>query len=138
VAPLPRIIRTGRWCAPMISPKGYSINANVAPGKLPIVTDLLRFLMRPDVQLETARALSTMPTRREAVESDFVRNDDILRNSALQIERGRTMPVVPELRAIWDAMRPGYQAVLGGARTPEQAAREMQLLALRKIAEMNE
>jgi arabinogalactan oligomer/maltooligosaccharide transport system substrate-binding protein len=46
--------------------------------------------------------------------------------------------VVPELRAIWDAMRPSYQAVLGGAKTPRQAARDMQALALRKIAEMNE
>jgi maltose-binding protein MalE len=138
VAPLPRILRTGLWCAPMISPKGYSVNANVPREKLPVVTDLLRFLLRPDIQLETARALNTMPTRREAVSSEFVRQNDILRNSALQIERGRTMPVVPELRAIWDAMRPSYQAVLGGAKTPEQAARDMQALALRKIAEMNE
>lgn len=138
VAPLPTIVRTGLPCAPMVSPKGYSINANVSAEKLPLLVDLLRFLMEPGVQLETARALSTMPTRREAVESEFVQSDDILRNSALQIRRGRPMPVVPELRAIWDSMRPAYQAVLGGSRTPEQAARDMQALALRKIAEMNE
>ena len=48
------------------------------------------------------------------------------------------MPVVHELRAIWDAMRPGYQAVLGGALTPEKAAAEMQALAIAKIREMNE
>jgi maltose-binding protein MalE len=48
------------------------------------------------------------------------------------------MPVVPELRAIWDAMRPGYQAVLAGTKSAEQAAREMQALALRRIQEMNE
>jgi hypothetical protein len=35
-------------------------------------------------------------------------------------------------------MRPSYQAVLGGSKTPEQAARDMQELALRKIKEMNE
>jgi arabinogalactan oligomer/maltooligosaccharide transport system permease protein len=138
VAPLPRISRTGLWCAPMISPKGYSINANVRDAKRELVVRLLRFLMEPSVQLETARALNTMPTRREAVQSEFVQEDDILRNSAMQIERGRPMPVVPELRAIWDAMRPSYQAVLGGAKTPWQAARDMQALALRKIAEMNE
>jgi len=138
VAPLPRITRTGLWCEPMISPKGYSLNANVKPDKRAIVLKLLRFLMEPSVQLETARALNTMPTRREAVMSEFVQQDDILRNSAKQIEQGRPMPVVPELRAIWDAMRPSYQAVLGGAKTPKQAARDMQALALRKIAEMNE
>ena len=70
--------------------------------------------------------------------SEFVQTNDIMKNSLVQIERGRTMPVVPELRAIWDAMRPAYQAVLGGARTPEQAAHDMQQLALQKIREMNE
>ncbi len=138
VAPLPKILSTGLWCAPMISPKGYSLNTNVPQEKRPLIVKLLRFLMSPEMQLETAKQLNTMPTRVEAVNSEFVQNDDILRNSALQIERGRTMPVVPELRAIWDSMRPSYQAVLGGAKTPEIAAREMQDLALRKILEMNE
>jgi maltose-binding protein MalE len=110
----------------------------VPQAKRPLVVELLKFLMQPEMQLETARALWTMPTRREAAESEFVRNDDILRNSALQIERGRPMPVVPELRAIWDAMRPSYQAVLGGAKTPEEAAKDMQDLAVRKIREMND
>lgn len=138
VAPLPRIVSTGLWCAPMVSPKGFSLNKNVPDEKRATVVGLLRFLMRPEIQLQTARALGTMPTRREVVQSDFVQNDDILRNSAKQIELGRLMPVVPELRAIWDAMRPSYQAVLGGAKTPQQAAKEMQELALRKIAELNE
>ncbi len=35
-------------------------------------------------------------------------------------------------------MRPSYQAVLGGAKTPEQAAADMQALAVKKIEEMNE
>jgi maltose-binding protein MalE len=48
------------------------------------------------------------------------------------------MPVTPDLRAIWDAMRPSYQAVLAGTKTAEQAARDMQELALQRIAEMNE
>jgi arabinogalactan oligomer/maltooligosaccharide transport system permease protein len=138
VAPLPKIVETGLWCAPMISPKGFSLNTNVPVEKRALVVELVKFLMRPDMQLETARALWTMPTRKEAVESDFVRNDDILKNSALQIERGRPMPVVPQLRAIWDAMRPEYQAVLGGSKSPEQAAKDMQDLAIRKIREMND
>ena len=65
-------------------------------------------------------------------------SDEILQNSLVQIRHGRLMPVVPEMRAVWDAMRPPYQAVLGGARSPEQAARDMQNLAVRKINDMNE
>ena len=138
VAPLPKIAGTGLWCEPMVSPKGFSLNANVSREKRELVIELLKFLMQPELQLQTARELNTMPTRKEAIESEFVQNNDILRNSAIQIEHGRPMPVVPELRAIWDAMRPSYQAVLGGARTPERAAKDMQDLALRKIKEMNE
>jgi maltose-binding protein MalE len=138
VAPLPKITSTGLWSAPMVAPRGFSVNVNVTPGKLPQIVELLRFLMRPDIQLETTQELWTMPTRREIVASEFVRTDAIVRNSALQIERGRLMPMVPELRAIWDAMRPSYQGVLGGSMTPEAAARAMQDLALRKIREMNE
>ena len=138
IAPLPKITKTGLWCAPMISPKGYSINVNVPKEKLPIVTKFLQFIMQPDIELQTAKALNTMPTRSVLYHDPFVENDDILANSEKQIERGKPMPIVPELRAIWDAMRPSYQAVLGGVITPEQAAHNMQAMALRKIAEMNE
>jgi len=138
VAPLPRITSTGLFCAPMVSPKGFSLNVNVAPGKRKLVIDLLMFLMDPERQIETTRELRTMPTRREAVASPFVQGDEILKNSAVQIRQGRPMPVVPELRAIWDSMRPGYQAVLGGALQPDEAAAAMQSLALAKIREMNE
>jgi arabinogalactan oligomer/maltooligosaccharide transport system permease protein len=138
VAPLPKITKTGLWCAPMISPKGFSVNANVPPEKMPLVIELLKFLMEPEQQLETAKALSTMPTRVELYSDPYIVNDEILVASKRQIELGKTMPVVPELRAVWDAMRPSYQAVLGGVKKPEQAARDMQALALRKIAEMQE
>ncbi len=138
IAPLPKIVSTGLYCAPMISPKGFSLNKNVPAEKRALVVDLLKFLMEPEQQLATAKALNTMPTRKVLYENEFIRNDDILINSQKQIERGKAMPVVPELRAIWDSMRPSYQAVLGGAKTPENAAADMQSLALRKIEEMNE
>jgi len=138
VAPLPKILSTGLWCAPMVSPKGYSINTNVRKEKLPELVELLKFLMEPDVQLQTTKALETMPTRKILYDDPFIRNNEVLKNSQIQIDHGRTMPVVPELRAIWDAMRPSYQAVLGGVKSPEQAAHDMQVLAERKIAEMNE
>ncbi len=79
-----------------------------------------------------------MPTHKAVQSGEFVQTNEILRNSRLQIEHGRPMPVVPELRAIWDAMRPSYQAVLAGTMKADQAARNMQLMALRRIRDMNE
>jgi arabinogalactan oligomer/maltooligosaccharide transport system permease protein len=138
VAPLPKVVSTGLWCSPMISLRAFCMNVRVDAEKEKLIVDMIKYLMEPANQLEAARLLNTMPTRKEAVASEFVQSDEILRNSALQIERGRLLPMVPELRAIWDAMRPSYQAVLSGAKTPEEAARDMQALALRKIKEMNE
>ncbi len=138
VAPLPRISSTGLWCAPMVSPKGFSLNANISDEKKALALELIRFLMSEECQMEATRELFTMPTHLGAQQSDFVQHNEILRNSRIQITRGRPLPVVPELRAIWDAMRPSYQAVLASTMTPEKAAEEMQRLALRRIKEMNE
>lgn len=138
IAPLPRITKTNLWCAPMVSTKGYSINSNVKMEKIPKIVSLLKFLLAPEQQMEVTRKINTMPTLNELYNDPFIKNDEIMVNSQLQIERGKPMPVVPELRAIWDAMRPSYQAVLGGAKSPEKAAKDMQELALRKIKEMNE
>ena len=138
IAPLPMITETGLWCAPMTSPKGYSVNVNLSGERLELVLDFLKYCLSEESQLETVRALGTAPTRKALYNHPEILANENLQNSLLQIQRGRLMPVVPELRAVWDAMRPGYQAVMGRAKTPEQAAREMQALAVRKFREMNE
>jgi maltose-binding protein MalE len=138
VAPLPRITSTGLWCAPMVSPKGFSLNVNISEEKKEWALELIRYLMSEENQMEATRELFTMPTLKRVQASQFAQENEIVRNSHLQIERGRPLPVVPEVRAVWDAMRPSYQAVLAGTKTPEQAAKEMQAMALRRIKEMNE
>lgn len=138
IAPLPMITETGLWCAPMTSPKGYSLNVNLSGNRLELVLDFLKYVLSEESQLETVRALGTAPTRTALYSHPELLANENLQNSLLQIKRGRLMPVVPELRAVWDAMRPGYQAVMGRAKTPEQASKEMQALAVRKIREMNE
>jgi len=138
IAPLPKITATGLWCAPMTSPKGYSLNANLKSDRLPVVVDLLKFLLSEECQLETVKSLNTAPTLKALYRHPDILANENLQNSLLQIARGKSMPVVPEMRAVWDAMRPSYQAVMGSARTPEQAAKDMQAQALRKIRDMNE
>ena len=138
IAPLPKITATGLWCAPMTSPKGYSINVNIKGERLPELVELLKYLLSEECQLETVKALNTAPTLKALYHSSEILSNENLQNSLIQIGRGKSMPVVPQMRAVWDAMRPSYQAVMGGARTPEQAARDMQAQALRKIRDMNE
>ena len=46
------------------------------------------------------------------------------------------MPVVPEMRVVWDVMRPGLQQVMNGSKSAADAAREMQAAAVQQIAGM--
>jgi arabinogalactan oligomer/maltooligosaccharide transport system permease protein len=135
---IPKVTSTGLWPSPMVSPKGYSINASEPGWKLPLVLKLLRFLLSPEIELEFTEKLDTLPTQLKAAMNPIVRQNTIVRDSEYQMEVGRPMPIVPELRAVWDAMRPSYQAVLGGTASPRDAAREMQEVAVQKIHEMNE
>ncbi len=138
VTRIPFIKETGLWPAPMVSPMGYSINESVPAWKMPIVVRLIKYLLSAQVQREFTKRFDTIPTRTELYRDSVFLSNEIVRESEYQMEVGRPMPIIPELRAIWDAMRPAYQAVLGGTDTPEHAARSMQKNAIEKIREMNE
>ncbi len=138
VTRIPLVTETGLWPAPMVSPIGYSINVSVPKWKIPEIVRLMRYLLSPQVELDFTKHFNTIPTRVEAYDDPAVRDNSIVRDSEYQMEVGSPMPIVAGLRAIWDAMRPSYQAVLGGTESPEQAAREMQKNAVQKIREMNE
>jgi arabinogalactan oligomer/maltooligosaccharide transport system permease protein len=138
IARIPKVSATDKWPVPMVSPKGYSINKSTDPAIIPAVVELVKFLISAESQLAYTKILGTIPSNIEARESDIVADNPIIAASISQMEVGRPMPIVPELRAVWDAMRPPYQAVLGGSMTPKEAAAEMQSLAVKKIAEMNE
>ncbi|MBN1827355.1 MAG: sn-glycerol-3-phosphate ABC transporter ATP-binding protein UgpC [Candidatus Eisenbacteria bacterium] len=138
LAPIPKNDETGYWPSPMISSVGYSVNANVKPEKLERVKELLDYLTSPEVQIRYVERLWTIPTRKAALEDPKVQSHPRVADSWEQYRHGRRMPVVTEMRAIWDAMRPAYQNVLNGEATPVEAARKMQSDAIKKIKEMNE
>jgi maltose-binding protein MalE len=136
IMPLPVIASTGMHPAPMVSSKGYSININVGEKRLPIVKELLVHLTSKEVQLDIATELLILPSLKDLYQDQLITQHEILRGSLEQAKLGRAMPLVPEMRAIWDAVRPFYQSVLGGQMTPEDAAEKMQERAERKITEM--
>ncbi len=135
IARIPKIDETGLWPTPIISPLGYSLNTNIYGEKLKITIELLKFLTSPEVELQFTKFMATVPSRKEAFKTSFVTTNELLRTSITQIEVGKPMPVVTELRWIWDAMRPAYQGIFTGKYSPEQAANMMQELAVKLIKE---
>lgn len=135
IAPL-WTLPNGRRATPMTASKGYSINANVKSAELPAVIALVEFLTSPEAETLEAVELGVLPSHRDAWSSPAIQNDATLKASQEAYALGRRMPVVPEMRVIWDTMRPELQNVMSGARSPDQAAKDMQASALKQITAM--
>ncbi|HJT80000.1 MAG TPA: extracellular solute-binding protein [Chthoniobacterales bacterium] len=133
VSPLPLNTQTGLWCEPMVSAKGYSVNANVPAEKIPVVREVINYLTSAAVQEEMSIKLSTTPVDRQVLDSPAVQANPALSASMKQIDHGRPMPIMPQMRAIWEGMRGPYQLVMNGAITAEEAARRMQREAEKNI-----
>ncbi len=138
LAVLPLNRETGLYPAPMIATKGYYLNPYLKDERLAAAAELLKFLTSPDAQLRYSSRLATIPTRYSVRNLPEISGDEVIKTSIRQVELGRAMPITPEMRAIWDAMRPAYQNVLGGSMTPAEGAAYQQQLAETKIAELYE
>jgi len=138
LAPLPMVSATGLWPAPLISAKCYSINRYLDPATRECTAALLSWLTGPEVQLDLARKLGVQPGDLTAAAAPELRDDPLMMASREQIARGRLMPIVPEMRAVWDAMRPSYQSVMNGELAPAAAAAAMQAQAVETIEVMHE
>lgn len=138
LAPMPRVSATGLWPVPMTSAKCYSVNAYLDPATKECTAALLAWLTGYQAQVDLARTLSVLPSDLEARKLPDFATDPVMQASNAQIAKGRLMPIVPEMRAIWDSMRPGYQSVMNGEMTPQEAAEFMQQRAVNAIARMRE
>jgi arabinogalactan oligomer/maltooligosaccharide transport system permease protein len=142
LAVLPRNTETGLPCAPMVSCKGYFVNRSVdgasAGATAGAVRRFLRFMLSEETQRAFAMRLKTIPSLLALQRDPAILADPVIAVSLAQARVGRPSPLVPEMRAVWDAMRPPYQSLLGGNITADEAARQQQRLAEQKIRELNE
>lgn len=135
---IPRHDETGQWATPIVSPVGYCMNVNLEGEELKIATELLRYLTSSKTQLEFAKNFNLIPTRVDLMADSTLNADPLYQAATDQLKVGQPMPVITELRWIWDGMRPAYQGIFTGDFTPEQAAERMQKDALQLIKENRE
>lgn len=135
---IPKIDETGLWPTPMVSPMGYLVNVNEGGERLQIIVKLIRYLTSSKVELDFATKFGIIPSRKDALAHPAIHENELLESALDQMKVGRPMPVVTELRWIWDAMRPAYQGIFTNQITPERAAEEMQKLAEKLIRENRE
>lgn len=137
VAPLPIVSATGKPMGPMVSPKGYSLNAFATESAKRDAKLFVEFMTSEETQRFYMNEGLIPPALKKLHDDPKMTESPTLVASVIQLSNGRLMPVDTELRAVWDAMKPAYQSLLGGSITAEQAGKQMQKDALRTIATMN-
>jgi arabinogalactan oligomer/maltooligosaccharide transport system permease protein len=138
IAPLPKVSSTGLWPSPLVGTKAYSLNANVKGESRELALKLLKFFTSASTQALFAEKVSALPSRLSVRKTPAVMKDPLLQASTPILAKGSPMPIVPEIRAVWDSLRGPYQSLLGGSITPEVAAKQAQEKSLAQIQAMNE
>jgi len=126
VALIPLNAANGKRCVSTVSPNGYVVNSNLPQEKRAAARSLLSFLTSAEVQLRMARELKTLPSDIAARQAPEVREDPTLRVSAEQAAESIPLPVLPQMRQIWDGMIGPYQLIMNGDLSAAEGAKQMQ------------
>jgi maltose-binding protein MalE len=135
VAPIPRFEKTGKYGQPLTSGKGFIVMSQLPEQKQIAVIKFIDFMTSTAAQ-ELFVENNFLPSNDQAYGLPQIQNDPIMKGSAEQLRNGKAMPVVPEMRGIWDAVRPALQSVMSDDLTPEAAAEQMQKEAEENIKSM--
>jgi len=128
----------GDYYTPSTAVQGIFVAEGLDPEVEAGAAKFIEYLTRKDVQMAVTAKNKTLPVNKEAANDPAVKDDAFLSGSVNQMLVGKAMPVVPEMRAVWDAIRPNQEDIMNNKSTPAEAALKMQKLAEEKIAEMNQ
>jgi arabinogalactan oligomer/maltooligosaccharide transport system substrate-binding protein len=88
------------------------------------------------VQLDMSVPFLRLPALASALDDPSITDNPILAGSADQMTVGTPMPTVPEMRCVWDSLRPNLEAVMADSATPEDAAAASQTAAEQCVADL--
>jgi len=137
IAPLPIVSKTGKYAAPYTASRGYSLNAAASGDKLKAAKLFLQFISQASENVKVA-PLGNIPANATAANDSAVKNDPILAASAAALVHGVAQPIVPEMRAIYDAIKTPLADVMNGKIDPTAAAANIQKDAETRIAQLQQ
>lgn len=132
---LPDSLQDAWATAPLPGPDGPASGVSTAGGSSLVVYRtskhpaaawrFVEYLSRPDVQSRFFHLTGSLPARRSAWEDSTLASDPRARAFRTQLERVRSTPKVPEMEQIAIRLQEQAEAVIRGAKTPEQAMAEL-------------
>lgn len=128
----------GSYYTPMTAVQGIFVAEGIDEDVEEAAVKFVKYLTSKDVQLKITAANKTLPVNVEAAKSKEIVEDAFLAGSVTQMLEGKPMPVIPEMRAVWDSIKPYQEEIMNNTTSAKDAAKAMQELAEKKIKEMNQ
>lgn len=126
VGRLPTVSETGQATAPLVAARYWVLLKGSQTARRDLSLALLQFLTAPEQQIGWTKSFGLLPTQRNALADQTIRNDPFLRISAAEMQAGRGAPPGSDLFSLFQAMREPQIACLQGKMKPEEAAAAMQ------------
>jgi len=125
IMPIPTI--KGKSPAPYSAVVGYTVSEGVKDAdKVAAVKAFLIFVNSKDAQLKMVDGHQQTPSNLEAMKDAKVTGNPLISGQKDQLAVATPMPIITQMRAIWDAIKPVQQDVLSGKTKPEAAGAIMQ------------
>ncbi|WP_156924174.1 extracellular solute-binding protein, partial [Halonatronum saccharophilum] len=136
VASIPMFNETGLYGQPMTSGTSYIMMAELPEQEQIATIKFIEFMTSEEAQNMFIEENMFLPANKHAYDHPLITENHIMAGSAEQLQNGRPMPVVAEMRAIWDAIRPSLQRVMSDDLDPADAPAQMQRRAEDTIEDM--
>jgi arabinogalactan oligomer/maltooligosaccharide transport system substrate-binding protein len=124
----------GKYPRSWTAVKGYTISANTK--NLELAKKFVDFMTSAEAQIKLVPAHNQIPTVPAAMDNPVVKNNVLLSSQADAVKFGIPMPVVPQMRACWDALKAVQADVFSNQLKAEDAPAKAQKLALDALKQM--
>ncbi|MBM7557227.1 extracellular solute-binding protein [Halanaerobacter jeridensis] len=133
IARLPKFQKSGEFAHPLTSGSGYIMISERSKEKQIAIMKFIKYMTSQKTQKAMVENHKTLPSNKKVYQLPVIQDDPIMRGSAEQLKVGKPMPIVPEMRAIWDGVRPVLESVMAGNLDPTKAPAKMQQNAEEKM-----
>lgn len=134
IAPLPIFQKSSKYAQPMISGSGYIMISELSESEQIAALKFIKFMTSKEAQKVLVEKHKLLPTNKSIYNLPIIREDQILSGLAKQLRNSKAMPIIPEMKAVWDAIAPVLESVMAGDLNPAKGAAQMQEIVEKKIS----
>jgi arabinogalactan oligomer / maltooligosaccharide transport system substrate-binding protein len=113
----------GGWGSPV---GGHNYVIASSTKKLWASWEVINYLNRPEIQALFALKNNLLPTRKSTYELPAIKANRIIQSFKHVLDAANTRPVIPQSGAIFNDLRPAYQAALLGEKPADVALKEVE------------